>query len=141
MEQSEGNPFVLEEVRRALVEDGILVEANHAWGMDDAAFAQCSSEGMAIPEAVRMSSRIGWRGNPRPPLVADCSHVTRGSLSTQLLTASGGRRNGGDLPEQLDLAAIGGREAKHRPRTLPSFNYNMQWRTVLAELTPSTPTR
>ncbi|MCB0117153.1 MAG: AAA family ATPase, partial [Caldilineaceae bacterium] len=140
VEQSEGNPFVLKEVRRALVEDGILVEANHAWGMDDAAFAQCSSEGMAIPEAVRavFENRLA-RLNPRARrLLQIAATLGREFVHAQLLTASGEPEEWVEIclsswiSRRLVAEMSEAQPGQHAYR----FSHNMLWRTVLAELTP-----
>lgn len=138
-EQSEGNPFVLDAIRRALVEDQVLVEADTHWHMDEIEFAHRYGDGIAIPPAVTavFENRLA-RLNPRARrLLQIAAALGREFVHAQLLTASGEPEEWIEicLSSWISRRLIEEKSAEPNPHAY-RFSHIMLWRAVLAELTP-----
>ncbi|MBI1298411.1 AAA family ATPase [bacterium] len=139
-EESEGNPFILSEIRRAMEDKQVLSEKDGIWQMDSVAFDEHFCQEVTIPVAVGavFETKLA-RLNPRARrLLQIAAGLGREFQHKQLLAASGEPEEWIEvclsswIARRLVIEVEMDAARQHTYR----FSHVMLWRAVLHELTP-----
>jgi DNA-binding SARP family transcriptional activator len=150
-EQSEGNPFVLEQVRLALHDDQILSETEGVWVVDKVRLAVICQDGIEVPTAVAavVENRLA-RLNPRARRLLHIGAAIGREFSLPLLMAVSGEpaewveiclsswMARGLVVEMTspEATTIERRTTNGENNHTYRFSHVMLWRVVLKELAP-----
>jgi DNA-binding SARP family transcriptional activator len=148
-EQSEGNPFVLEQVRLALHEDHILSEDDGIWTVDNGRLAVICQDGIGVPSAVAavVENRLA-RLNPRARRLLHIAAAIGREFSLPLLMTVSGEpaewveiclsswMARGLVAEMANREDESVEEKPAKSNHSYHFNHIMLWRVVLQELAP-----
>ena len=139
-EESEGNPFILSEIRRAMEDKQVLSEKDGIWQMDGVAFNEHFHQGVTIPVAVGavFETKLA-RLNPRARrLLQIAASLGREFRHKQLLAASGEPEEWIEvcLSSWIARRLVVEMEMDAARQHAYRFSHVMLWRAVLQELTP-----
>ncbi len=133
-DQSEGNPFVLDQLRQWLQEEGVLTELESRWQVDDVRLDDLLRDGSTIPAAVvaMIENRLA-RLSPRACRLLQIAATIGRQFDLALLINTAGE------PEEwveICLTSWMARGLVDEIAPRYQFSHVMIWRVVLDELSP-----